>query len=370
LYIFIDESGLFIPSEDNKKWSSVGALVVPEQSIDGLKEALSKLKATNGLTDEEEFKRNRPDCSSESYAEFLNSLRILHCTLHVLSLNGSPSASSGLQKLKENMKHAIRNYSNKVTSKKALVEQTVELIDKLSEQQFAQCMLQSHMLKHLLDKVPALYAKILPDSLEDFKWRVDQKNLKETNYDKVFKYLYSGIALVASLSQPGPILLGSEYDYSYFVTAYKPDFDGSIQGSIEESTRLFEKDMNHLAKYLVGIDIIKILTDDFKLDDSKDSFGLQSVDLLVSSVNRCLKRNFTDNEKMAEHLGKLMVNSPLDNMRALSLMSLSNGGMIKNDTAKVIDIMDKNSIQLFSKDFRKNYSHIVNKYNNANSHGQ
>lgn len=363
MHIFIDESGIFLPTSDANKWSSVGALVVPDESLQALKDALSKLKTSNGLEDIEEFKRNRPDCSSESFSIFLDTLFHLNCTLHVLSTNGSPTELSETKNYKENIKHSIRKYSSKVTSSASLVEELVNLIDELSDQQFCQCMLQSYMLKYLLDKVVLLYAEISPESLSTFRWKLDQKNLKETSYEVVFKHLYSGIALVSSLSQPGPICLGSQYDYSHFLAAFSPISDKNIDDTLEESLEIFEKDLKNLQQALIAIDINKVLTHDFELADSKDCFGLQSIDLLVSSVNRCLKQNFTDNEKMAASLGQLMVNSPLIKMKALSLMSFSSDGAIEEYVENIINIMDSSSKQLFSERFRCGYSKSINDMN-------
>ena len=359
MHIFIDESGVFLPTPDSNKWSSVGALVVPDESLQALKEALYKLKTSNGLKDIEEFKRNRPDCSSESFEIFIESLVQLNCTLHVLSTNGSPTELSELKNYKENIKCSIRNYSSKVASSISIVEKVVNLIDNLSDQQFSQCMFQSYMLKYLLDKVVLLYAEISPESLSNFRWKLDQKNLKETNYDIVFKHLYSGIVLVSSLSRPGPICLGRQYDYSYFLSAFSPISNKKIEDSLEESLNLFDKDLKHLQEALIAIDFNKVLTHDFTLADSKDCFGLQSIDLLVSSVNRCLKQNFTDNEKMAASLGQLMVNSPLVEMKALTLMSFSSNGMIKEYEENIIDIMDSSSKKLFSEKFKHGYSKTI-----------
>lgn len=153
--------------------------------------------------------------------------------------------------------------------------------------------------------------------------------------------------------------IGPERDYSHFLASFSSFFDKNIKDSIEESSNLFEKDMKHIQEYLIGIDNHKVLTNDFTLADSKGCFGLQSIDLLVSSVNRCLKQNFTNNEKMAASLGQLMVNSPLIKMKALGLMSFSEDRPVEHYEANIINIMDSSSRKLFTEKFRYNYSKLI-----------
>jgi hypothetical protein len=89
MYIYIDESGLFSTSDNENSWSSVGAIVIPDESLEKVENALNRLKQVNKLNNSEELKRNRPDSSSESFIYFIKSLKKYKCTLHVISTNGT-----------------------------------------------------------------------------------------------------------------------------------------------------------------------------------------------------------------------------------------------------------------------------------------
>ena len=73
MYIYIDESGLFSTSDNENSWSSVGAIVIPDESLEKVENALNRLKQVNKLNNSEELKRNRPDSSSESFIYFIKS---------------------------------------------------------------------------------------------------------------------------------------------------------------------------------------------------------------------------------------------------------------------------------------------------------
>ena len=57
MYIYIDESGLFSTSDNENSWSSVGAIVIPDESLEKVENALNRLKQVNKLNNSEELKR-------------------------------------------------------------------------------------------------------------------------------------------------------------------------------------------------------------------------------------------------------------------------------------------------------------------------
>jgi len=106
---------------------------------------------------------------------------------------------------------------------------------------------------------------------------------------------------------------------------------GSIQEQSREepSPRVVGRNYSYVDKYLLppredspfpehspyanlgGWDLIKIVHEDYKLECSEASEGIQLADILVSSVRRGLREDFDDSESVAESLGGLMVESHL-----------------------------------------------------------
>lgn len=123
-----------------------------------------------------------------------------------------------------------------------------------------------------------------------------------------------------------------------------------------QSKEMYEKDRTHLAHSAIPLSFGASSQDEFSLEDSKLSDGIQVSDLLVSSVNCCLKQNYTDNLKMAKALGKLMINSPRIDEQTVKVFGHGPKRPIANAPAKLIKLMDSSSKQLYDRTFRENIS--------------
>jgi Protein of unknown function (DUF3800) len=367
VHIFIDESGIFVPQKESSKWSSVGALVVPDKSLSALETALKKLKQAHGVNSADEFdKNNRPDCSSDAFSEFLKEIDSLDCVLQITATNGSFSEAEGLAQHRESTKEAIAAYARKNPDAAASVENISRSIDQLSAQQYNQCILQINLIFDVLPKIITHYSSDHPEELGCFTWVVDRKDIKETKYECVFKALYSGMISSYFTSRIPPIVHDGGRDYGHFVMAYSSPV--RIQEALKTTKDIYEVDISDLSEDLMAVDLGDLLRRDFRLLGSKESFGLQSIDLLVSGINRCLKRNYTDNEKMATALGRLMINSPLTYGRALTIMGHRPTAIMEDgDAVSLIELMDGASKKLFSEVFRENYSRRLNHYSQSPS---
>jgi hypothetical protein len=153
MYVFIDESGLFLPSEKTTQWSTVGAIVIPDTSIDDVNSALIKLKKENGLEHDQEFKKNRPDSENQSFLRFLNSLTEYKCTLHVSSQTGSITEKEGVLEHREKTINGINNYLREKSKSGIEYDNIINMMNQLSPQQYNQCILQTYMIASSLGKI-------------------------------------------------------------------------------------------------------------------------------------------------------------------------------------------------------------------------
>lgn len=366
MHIFIDESGIFAPQKELHKWSSVGALVVPDKSLSSLEAALNKLKRAHGVDAADEFdKNNRPDCSSDAFSEFLKDIDAADCVLQITATNGSACEAEGLAQHRESTKEGIAAYARKISAAVASAESVSRLIDQLSAQQYNQCILQINLIFDVIQKILAYYSKLYPEELGNFSWIVDRKDVKETKYEHVFQSLYSGLISAYSKSRPLAMIFGEGRDYNCFSTNYSAS--GGISQWVKCAKDIYEVDLSGLSNRLMAVDFGELLRRNFSLQDSKANFGLQSIDLLVSSVNRCLKRNYTDNEKMATALGRLMINSPLTSGWALAIMGHRPTAIMEGEAVPLVELMDSTSKRLFSQVFRENYSLQIARYSQSPS---
>lgn len=350
MHIFIDESGLFKPTDNPNQWSSVGAFVVPNHAIDKLPQVLNELKQAHGLSYNDEFKRPRPDETSNAFINFFKKLKNLGCTYHALTHTGNLGEETEFNNYRSKLLSGIECYAKRIDMELSYLDEVKTLINNLSKQQLTQCIFQSYMIDDLLKKIIPYYSIHSPESLGDFKWQVDSKENHEINYDKVFDKLYSGII---GLSSPLFLTFGPSNNYSHFFKSYGVS-NKNIDKHLEETKQTLGKDFSQYTESLLTFNKGNLLRDNFHHVDSKDSAGLQICDLITSSLNRCLKSNFDDNYAIAKMISSLVINSP--NLRcSIAVISFCNqGANINARSEELIQYIDHNSIEFFELEFRKN----------------
>lgn len=354
MHIFIDESGIFLPLPEDKVWSSVGGLVVPNKSLAKAEHALRALKVSQGIGIDKEFKRDRPDCSSKAFKKFIDRLVDLDCSLHVISTRGSPKEADGMSYHREKTKEGINNYVQMHPAASDYANEVLDMMYKLRDQEYNQCMLQFELMPELISKTLSYYSLEHPDELGWFKWVIDAKGKNETKYEAFFKIIYLSLFSARGVSAPISVLSDESRDYSKFFQTYSTNITGEqIAQNIKE---MLGRDISHMTDFIRALDFSSVLEKDFNLKDSKACPGLQMIDLLVSGVNRCLKQNYTDNSGMAIALGKLMINAPFIEEQALRVMGHDATREIEGPVASLLNLMDASSRQLYSAVYRTNTS--------------
>ena len=174
------------------------------------------------------------------------------------------------------------------------VEEILRHIDKMKYESGRQGVL---LVASQLGKLsPQLYVQRDPGTLAEIRWRIDQKNISRTDFEDAFEKLSPAILQTMSMSKP--LLMGNGFDYSSmsqyeFENGKMPDYLKEVYG-IEVGA---------------GINIQKLIRGNIKFMDSQDAPGIQAVDLVASGIRRCLRRQFSDNDKAASTLGRLMLAS-------------------------------------------------------------
>ncbi|HCF3403488.1 DUF3800 domain-containing protein [Pseudomonas aeruginosa] len=296
--IFIDESGNFIHSLNERAWSVVGALAIPEQSLEKAHLLLKEFKGNAGACFNKEAK-DRSTYEEESIKRLASSLGRINCSLYCIALYGGPDSESHVDTLKKQKIEALRK-GNQNSSIEAiqLVEKTIKTIEKLPPQLFFQAIAHISLIKQFISKGITHYALHAPEALSKFTWRIDRKNKhKKMPFEEIIEAMVTGSIQEQSREEPSPRVLGRNYSY----------VDKYLLPAPQESP--FPKDSPYANAG--GWDLIKIVHEDYKLEDSEDSEGIQLADILVSSVRRCLRDSFDDPELVAESLGGLMIESHL-----------------------------------------------------------
>jgi len=363
--VYIDESGIFSPVDKANAWATVGALAVPESSMPGLTNALRDLKKALGVDNENEIKNPRPDSSKSCFINFLKKLKSLNCTLHVATTN------CGLLKEHELVEHRKGNIQGLINFKEQqrsvlsaeLFEKTsqhvdsiVSTLEKLSHQDYVQCVMQSYLLSMMIEKVIYFYSLKNPKTLSSFSWVIDQKNEEKSKFQLTYQNIMPGLVEVNSVKRKKVMPKSLKTNYSYLEKSFCPEDIRIDDMSVEYYKKTHNKDITPFRDNLAAIDYFKIFNEDMHFSESKGNVGLEVADLLVSSINRCLKGNFSNNEKMAKALGSLLLNSPRINEKAISMMILTNNPEPVKFEDEILNLIDANSLELYNKTFRRNCS--------------
>lgn len=327
--IYIDESGSFINAPVRNSWNTVVAYVTPESETRPIKEVLRKFKVNSGHKATEEIKLK--NVSENEYLEFLNKLNemkgVAFCAATDSGLNTDENLATHQRGQVNNIlinKHKMIHKAGKET-----VQRYADKVARISPQLYTQLYCQTALINAVINRAINYFAARYPLSLSKFCWRVDQKNVNKNDYEKVFEALSA--AFLQSQSFREPMITVAEYDYSAM-----NDFifgDGEAPKYLEEAYDM---------KIDEGINIGKIMRDDFKFVDSKTVLGIQIADLLSAGFRRCLRGGFKDNEEAAKQLGSLLVHD-FKKDYPVQLVAFTNHPIEDKFSIAALDIMKKNA---------------------------
>jgi hypothetical protein len=309
-------------------WNAVAAFAVTEKSDEKLNQHLDRLKISNGLEPGMEAKLN--DVKEDTYLQFIGDLADLNivvlCTATDAGLNTIDRVLEHQQgQVAEILRHIDKM---KYEGGRRGVQLVASQLGKLSPQLYVQLLCQVNLMFDVVSRVINYYVQRDPDTLAEFKWRIDQKNISRTDFEDAFEKLSPPLLQTRSMSEPLPMVNG--FDYSSlaqyeFEDGKMPDYLKEVYGIEGQSC----------------INIQKLIRGNIKFMDSRDSQGIQAVDLVVSGIRRCLRRQFSDNDRAASTLGRLMLQAQY-NTPPLNLISFADDVPLASDVTRLVRMMSTN----------------------------
>ncbi|MFC1694269.1 DUF3800 domain-containing protein [Candidatus Latescibacterota bacterium] len=326
--IYIDESGSFVNAPTSGAWNAVAALVVIETSDEKIDQLLDQLKISNGHEAGRETKLN--DVTENTYLQFIGNLADLNIVVF------STATDSGLNTTDRVLEHQQRQVAEilrhidkmKYEGGRQGVQLVASQLEKLSPQLYVQLLCQVNLMFDVVSRVITYYVQRDSDTLAEFRWRIDQKNISQTDFEDAFEKLSPPLLQTRSMSEP--LLMVNGFDYSS-LRQYEFE-DGKVPNYLKEVYGI---------EVEAGINIQKLIRSNIKFMDSKDSSGIQAVDLVVSGIRRCLRRQFSDNNKAAYTIGKLMLQAK-HNAPPLNLISFANDRPLEIEVARLVRMMSRN----------------------------
>ena len=208
----------------------------------------------------------------------------------------------------------------------SLVKLSAE-VKNLPIQLYTQLICQTTLFYEVIRLSILYFVQRRPQTLREFRWRVDQKDKFPTRYEKTFRALLPGILQTMSIEDPMIFVQGWAYGclkrYE-FAEDERPNYLTKQYG-IEDAD---------------GHNIGKIVGENFRFVDSTKVPGVRVADLLASGFRKLLRGGFVDNDMAARLLGSLLILRAKGD-QPLKLISLDRGATVSPVTTARVKLMHR-----------------------------
>lgn len=311
MYIYIDESGLFTnPKKLSNYVSCMGALIIPEDIHDNLIEDFCKFKK-NINHSKQEIKGSHLD--EKQVNDLINLLLRYDIIFYACAVD------IGIQNEEDINHHKSKqadNFVKNITSNfhpnliKGLNSVRERLL-KLNNQLYVQVICLNELIHNSIQLSTLYYSQRKAKTLESFKWRIDRKHKKVTEYESIWKQVI--LPLIQSMSLKKPLLCYEKGNYKYFERYARPG---------NTPPEYLKKYINFDEKKEVfnSIDPKKLIMEDIIFCDSVDNTGIQIIDMLITN----LRRGFNGKLQIEgwKNIGKIMI-QPMVRSNSIKFITFS-----------------------------------------------
>lgn len=327
--IYIDESGSFVNAETIGKWNVVAALAVPESGRKKLEEIVRQLKQKSAGPMVREVKLN--EVSEDHYFQFLSELAPLNAVAFCVATDAGRNTHERVAEHQQFQVMGVLKHIDKMRYEggRRGVELMASQLKKLSPQLYVQLVCQINLMFDVVSRSVTYFAQHNPRTLRAFRWRVDQKNSARPTFEQTFERLSP--ALLQSRSIEEPLMMVRGFDYSHMTQYELPN--GKPPEYLKEDYGIEVGD---------AFDIQKLVRGNMRFVDSRDSVGVQAVDLIASGIRRCLRGEFSNNEVAANCLGRLMLQAA-HNAPSINLVAFGTEAPLPKETAHLVKLMSASS---------------------------
>jgi hypothetical protein len=177
LNIYIDESGLFVPSPAPDSWNVVGAYVASERSRKGMELAVTNLKTAIGVSAHSEIKLKNLDGDPSLYLQFLTTLAWLDGVLYVAIADAYLDTTEIVEGHQVEFVKAIRKDAARMKGEgtRQMISILADQLAALRPQLYAQLFHQTGLVELVARSAILFFAQRYPATLQAFRWRIDRK---------------------------------------------------------------------------------------------------------------------------------------------------------------------------------------------------
>jgi hypothetical protein len=332
LNIFLDESGSFVSASKPGSWNSIAAYMSPEFDRRYIKRILAGIKQSVGTVPANEIKLKH--LNELQYFKFLEQLGRLNGVIFAVATDAGMNLPDDILEHQRIQAEKIIKHKEKMLYQTARegIQTLSDQLNNLAPQLYVQLNCQINLMAAIIKNGVLYFVQRHPRSLGYFRWKIDQKNSTQTEYEKAFVSLTP--AFLQSISLREPMLMLEGCDYAAFNR-----FDYSAEEKPTYLRDTYGIEINDDVATNIGM----LIRENLKFVDSLNSHGVQIADLLASGIRRCLRREFSNNEGAAELLGRLMVQNYRDRPPIQFLGFSKSEHFVDAATARLSKIMENNS---------------------------
>jgi hypothetical protein len=324
MFIYVDESGLFVHANEQNAFSVLAAFALPERQVPKLESIMKQLRDEHG-GGEVKLK----SIGEARYLKFLRDLSRIGGLAFAMAVDANKHPPDRIKFHQDQQCAKVLEHIDKCVheSLREDLRALAAAIRSLPPQLYTQLQIQVELFYKVVCRSSLYFAQHSPEALEYFRWRIDQKDTIPTAYELTFRKILP--AAVQSKSMRAPFIQLTDADYSYFK---RFDFaPGEHPDYLQTEYGLPPSD---------GFNAKKVLSEDFKLEDSALSSGIQAADLLAAGVRRLLRGGFTRAHEASLLLGANMLGC-LKGENVIDMLSLAEIGHLDAATTKVIKTLER-----------------------------
>jgi hypothetical protein len=303
--IYIDEAGSFVaPPNAVNSFSLVLALVVPTAREDELFYEFLRLRdswPSRGI----EIKGSSLD--EKQAAEVVSLVGGYDILMDFVAVDMMSHPKAIIDDFKARQADAItahvtRDHYSEFILQLIGMERTIR---EMPNQLFVQAQLTIQLILKIMQNAILYFVQRLPAELGDIAWIIDRKNHTITEMEETWTTIILPMGESHFMKEPFIALIGA--DYSFFVR-YQVDL--AADEKMARHVDWVDKTYGERGSSRTGriIDAKRLLTEQLKFADSRDSLGLQLADILASTLRRGLNSRLGPSGWAG--LGKLVVHDP------------------------------------------------------------
>ena len=270
MHIFIDESGVFVPSPTRLGISLVGALVIPESRIANV---VRKYKVIRARLPKERGEVKGRLLAEAEVSEIVDLLRRNECLLEVVGIDLNMHSDADIQAHKLDLARAMMTGVTPAHHPNVhnWVHGLADRIKALPNQLYVQSTVMIELARHTIEHAVNYYAQRRPQEMAAFHWVIDGKDkLRTTEAERLWTDIVMPLLMAKSVEEPTGFFEGGDYRHFKRFDSESPDWLPTPKGAANTTT-----------------DIKLLMMEHFRYSSECEP-GLELVDIVVSATRRAL----------------------------------------------------------------------------------